>query len=487
MISLRLGSQQSALQDMKRAELYELKNSRKVNVTCELHVRKRPSGQDYKVVAIHPNRTVIFSSEYDYQVSVSVHSISVQIFKKNSLQDTTTLQKSRLQLAPDVWIAYNLNIKNLSVTANDTQTYELDLFYPKRNISASAWYSMTENIFDSDVAFKWTKDEKSVSENNDYDYRDEHEEPPQSTQHRHVRLALNWSNEPLNALGKANQSVLLTLRHPSFAKDVTFSGSYYRSLVEFLNTKLVVNYCDDPEHLLTVQGLIKDQAPTSGHQNYTIILFGQHEVSELNLDVLASIGARPNVYETANYGKYKRGYLPLQEGFLVGSVNLNTNEVNYHKTTPYKTVRLYLHSDGQYPTYTLNGTVEDSPDLNSTGQFYVNIDDKFVRLEVNMTPDGTQNLQLYGSIPDARSASFELWRYYEDIRIIDITYYMRMNHSRLVTSQLVWRPRMKAEIKVMSRLGNLFPYFQFAISFRRNSEEWRPTSTTHFRKISISG
>ena len=101
---------------------------------------------------------------------------------------------------------------------------------------------------------------------------------------------------------------------------------------------------------------------------------------------------------------------------------------------------------------------EDSPDINSTSKFYLNFNEKLVRLEVNMTPDASQNLQMIGTIPDARSSSFDLWRDYEDIRVVDIAYYMRMNHSRLVTSQLFWRPKIKTEVKVNFEQ---FSYFYF--------------------------
>lgn len=98
--------------------------------------------------------------------------------------------------------------------------------------------------------------------------------------------------------------------------------------------------------------------------------------------------------------------------------------------------------------YRINGSLENSPDLNSTGRFYLNINDRLIRLDVNMTPDASQNLRMYGTVADSRSASFDLWRDYEDIRVVDIAYYLRMNHSRLITSQLIWRPNMKSEIKV---------------------------------------
>lgn len=111
-------------------------------------------------------------------------------------------------------------------------------------------------------------------------------------------------------------------------------------------------------------------------------------------------------------------------------------------------MRVWGKAAGHFPVYYINGSFEDSPDMNSTGRFYLNIADKFIQLNINMTPDASQNLRMLGTIPDARSASFDLWRDYEDIRVVDVAYYLRMNHSRLVTSQLIWRPKIKAEIKV---------------------------------------
>lgn len=78
---------------MKRAEVFDLKNSNLFNITGEFHLRSTITGQDYKIVAIHPNRTVVFTSDYDFQ-------------------EKTTKTTSKLQLAQDVWISYNLMVEN---------------------------------------------------------------------------------------------------------------------------------------------------------------------------------------------------------------------------------------------------------------------------------------------------------------------------------------------------------------------------------------
>lgn len=118
------------------------------------------------------------------------------------------------------------------------------------------------------------------------------------------------------------------------------------------------------------------------------------------------------------------------------------------KTSPHKVTKFWSKAGGKYPMYSMNATLEDSPDSDMVGNFMINFDDKIVKLDLNLTPDASQNLRLLGIIPDARSASFDLWRDYDDIHVVDIASYIRMNHSRLVSSKMIWRPKMKSDIKL---------------------------------------
>lgn len=66
---------------------------------------------------------------------------------------------------------------------------------------------------------------------------------------------------------------------------------------------------------------------------------------------------------------------------------------------------------------------------------------------VNYTPDAVQSLRMYGRIPDARNAMFNIWRTYEeDFSVSDVSFYLKLNHSRLVTSTFRWRPELKSDI-----------------------------------------
>jgi hypothetical protein len=62
--------------------------------------------------------------------------------------------------------------------------------------------------------------------------------------------------------------------------------------------------------------------------------------------------------------------------------------------------------------------------------------------------DAAESFNMYGKVPDVRNVVFNIWRDYEEIRISDVSFYLRLNHSRLVTSKFKWRPEIKTEIMV---------------------------------------
>jgi hypothetical protein len=290
------------LQDFKRAEVFELRKSAQYNITGELHIRTTDTGQEYKIIAIHPNRTVIWSSDYDYK-------------------DVTTTQRSKLELSPTVWLGYNFQLQNLTTPTNESQVFSMELTYPKRNLSTEGWYSVTEKSFDSDISFKWTHTEPK----SDYDSSEE-KEPEQKV----MRAAIKWTDEPSEGLHTANQKTLISLRHPSFERDITLQGNYHRNPLELFSTKILVEYAEDPMHLLTFGATLKDLSSMMGHRNYTLGFFGNHEASELELEASGSVSVKPGLYEGWSSGKYKRGYLPLQEGSVVSFLNLHDKEIFYN-------------------------------------------------------------------------------------------------------------------------------------------------------------
>lgn len=78
-------------------------------------------------------------------------------------------------------------------------------------------------------------------------------------------------------------------------------------------------------------------------------------------------------------------------------------------------------------------------------------------------------MHIYGNIPDARSSYFDIWRDYEEIRISDVSYFLRLNHSRLVVSSLRWRPDLKQDIRNGIRAVSIGLYNDVI----QNTNDWK--------------
>lgn len=50
-------------------------------------------------------------------------------------------------------------------------------------------------------------------------------------------------------------------------------------------------------------------------------------------------------------------------------------------------------------------------------------------------------------IVDTRSAKLNAWRNFDDVTTVDLASYIRLNHSRLLTSSILWRPNIFSEVK----------------------------------------
>ncbi|XP_064556915.1 uncharacterized protein Apoltp [Drosophila montana] len=415
--------------DIKHIEVFELRNTKNFNLTGELHVLTTLSAQEFKVVAIHPNRAVVLTTRYE--------DVNPQVVK----------QHTKIELSETAWIGYNLELGNFSTNGNESQRFALELFYPKRNLSTSGWYYLTDKNFNADLALKWAGTGR-------------YEES------RNIRSSFHWKAEPLRKGDRDHQTFGWTVAHPYLEKDIDCRAIYYRGLQDLLRAHLTINYSDSPAQLITLGAQLRDLYHELGHTNYTFKLYGYHPASELDVELNGTLAARPSYYKTESTAHYKRDYSPMYGKFLA-LLDLNKREVEYERRSPYKTVRLWLLPISQYPVYGLNATIWDTPDTNHTGYVYVNVADRKARMDFNLTEDASQNLQMVGYIPDTRSGYLDIWRNYEEIRIIDVSSYLKMNHSRLITGRFHWRPSIKNELRdKINGVGNsIYNSFSDGIDF----------------------
>lgn len=267
------------------------------------------NGQEYKLIAIHPNRTIVISSDFTIEEDVTNH-------------------KSKIELAPQIWLGYDLRIQNFTNSDNDTQKFKFELTYPTRNLTAKGWYSVTDDVFDTDVSLEWTK--KTINpisgDQSSTEYNDEvFEEDPKT-----MRAGFHWKAHELQGDDIDNQTAIFVIKHPSFERDVTFTGSYYRSTVDVLNLGFMLEYTEDPDHLVKFAAQMRNLTKESSTKSYQLTLNGMHEISELALDFDGTLEFKPKLYELNSKGSYKRSYISLQEMEMNGLLDIEEKKVKFY-------------------------------------------------------------------------------------------------------------------------------------------------------------
>lgn len=277
------------------------------NITGEFVIEIKDTEQNYKLIAIHPNRTIMWTSNY------------------KSL-DTETHHSSKIELAPAIWLAYDFEFKNTTRTDEEGQEVKFELFYPTRRIIVGGNYSLKSHALDTDVMIKWNKREEVVGDENS---QEENFEESLEEEFKSINGVFQWKDLTEES-NDNHQSVLFALKHPKFERDVTLIGRYFKDKNTLSKVEIDVDYTQDEDHHAKFSAELKDLSETVGYKNYSINVKGNHEASNLNLFFDGSIGLQPSLYKAEALASYKRSYLPEQELELIGFFNADNKEIKYY-------------------------------------------------------------------------------------------------------------------------------------------------------------
>nr|XP_012235380.1 PREDICTED: uncharacterized protein LOC105679739 [Linepithema humile] len=394
--------------EFKHVNVYRLDNSSAFNIAAESRIRTTHTGQHIQLKAMHSNRTIQLRTDY---------LVLPGEFDQNAW----------LGVSEDAWISYHVNILNKTTEDMDNQFLILSLSYPRRNFTLDGSYKITNDEVNSEADLQWQRDDEKS---------------------RTVGAAFNWTNLTAT-LTENQQQAVLTFRHPTFEKNVTFKGVLRkRDAKDLINVVFAADYSTDENKLLTLSALLRDESDAS-KTRYLYKIAGKHISTKMDLDVEGFVHRQEYVlFETVNHARYQRGYMPSETGELIGRINRESREMMFRRTN---NEAIKYFEIGYYPSpsrYVVNGSAINTPEkLNTTGLFFLDPSEKLIWMMVNYTPDATVSLRMHGFIPDARNARFNIWRTYDDdLTISDVAFYLKLNHSRLVTSTLRWRPELKSDI-----------------------------------------
>ncbi|XP_034937258.1 uncharacterized protein Apoltp [Chelonus insularis] len=413
--------------EQKRINIYRLDNSSIFNVAGQSQVRTFHEGQEIQLKAEHLNKTVQLNTDYRVLPGEFDHNCWVK-------------------LAEGAWASYNLNIINKTTEEIENQFLTFNLAYPWRNITVDGSYSISLREFNTEGNLSWKKTyNKSDPSTLDYYYDEE------LYKTRQIGAAFNWTNLSERNDTVDKQVATLSFKHPSLEKDASIAGYLNKrnNNTTMLNATVIVDYSENPDKLVELVTIIKDESVDPNYVRYSYFISGKHPRTRLDLDVSGYIEKNTiRFIKTDHQAVFRRSYFPGAIGKFLVRFDANNYQTEYHRESTDLTKHLDI---SYYPTdvaYIVNGSVIDtSRELNATGVLYFNYPEKLTWLMLNYTPDSVESLRMYGNIPDARNGVFDVWRTYErNLIISDISFYLRLNHSRLVTSTLKWRPELKSDL-----------------------------------------
>uniref|UniRef100_W8B060 Vitellogenin n=1 Tax=Ceratitis capitata TaxID=7213 RepID=W8B060_CERCA len=399
--------------NVKHAEIFDLHNQTKFNLTWELYDSTSGSEKEFKLVAIHPNRTVILTTNYDKS----------SIYKIN--------HRTKLELSDAAWIGYRIVFGKSNKNKNDARNLLAELSYPKRKLTVDGYYVTSADVFTSNMTFSW-----SAALNNNT---------------KVVRTSLLWRIEPLSQNDRDNQTIIFSLGHELLEKDLLIKGNLYRGIKDIIKANVHIDYSYDPQNLIEVNALLTDLSSRNDYTKYAVKFVAYHKASQINAQYNGSANHSPLLFKIESNSLYQRDYFQEKVGAFLILLDLNQKEVAYTRKSPYRTVHLWLQPHLSYPVYGMNATFLNTPDDNNSGFVYVDIHNKIAKAYFNLTEDGVHNLHMLGYIPDSRHSYIDIWRNYEEVYIVDVTSYLNLNHSRQISGRLHWRPKIKSELKEKAR------------------------------------
>lgn len=296
-------------QNKRHLEIFDLSKDNRFNITGEFTVEINDENQNYKLVAIHPNKTIVWVSDY-------------------SSLETRTYQSSKLELAPNVWLGYNVEILNHTKEEVESQEVKAKLSYPARDVSVGGLYTLKDDSFSTDLKVKWLKNDVEEGE---------------TPEEKVIESSLQWQDHKLSEKNEDHQSLLLGLKHPSFDKDLTINGSYYRDAMKSAKVEVDYVYTEDEDHHAKFTAEVKNWSEELGYKNYTVSAFASHPASSLNLLYDASVGLKPNYYRIEATGLYKISYLAEMELDMVSFIDVDKKEIKFYVSSSenFKSLKLF--------------------------------------------------------------------------------------------------------------------------------------------------
>ncbi|CAL8109862.1 unnamed protein product [Orchesella dallaii] len=415
-------------------ELYSLANATHHRIEGEMEIATNFTGKRLAIHGTHPSRKVHFITDYNLQ--------------ERQLGHTTNFRWNE-----ESWLGYKLAVMNKTQDGATDHGLSLAVTYPLRILHLDSGYTFNGN------ELKW-KTELNLNGSKSEDK---------------VVAEVALSAEPRNKNDTIVGKAVATVKHPALAHDMIAAGelamvgltasssSPGRGRIDGIFS---LEYSDDPTERLILNWdakldfheIVYGRRRESG-SSYTSSRLPYWELStnsrlyhlatNLDLKALYSTHHSPHELSIITLIDFKNSVKNAnQESKISFELLKESKKASIQMSDPEGYALFSGQLTGQYPHFVVNGEsnvtgIMPSPQAN----FSVDFGKPYFTLYTVHGKDLTDGVFAKGGVVDSRNAIFDVSESYDNFRFSDVNFYLRLNHSRLITSKLNWRPQLFSEIK----------------------------------------
>ncbi|CAH1394070.1 unnamed protein product [Nezara viridula] len=383
--------------DLKRIELYKLSNVSTFNITGEIEVKKNVLERNVTFRIIHAKRKVVLDTIYD---------------GKNVFIST-----ANFTLRPSIWGACGFNVYTKELIPG--KTIEFIIAYPRRYFSLKGNYEYTDDLLTTEITLL----------------------PNRNKSPTQITGGVYYIRDP----DENSQNISFILAHPSFHKNLTLIARHMKSDKFPLKFDLDFEYSSDINKKLTFNSFVENKT-TTPIIHYEYNAHGDHPASRLRLTSFGYLKLSNKMVDFRENVTYKRSYVPLSFWFNGLKVDVNHKMFELERNSLRELSYVYGKYSKDKTKHIINGVLLNGKDTKISGEYMLDIANSLTELDVNLTADASEKLSMKGSHRESRHSVLDIWRSYDDLFVSDLHFSTNLNHSRLLTSYLIWRPEIQSDI-----------------------------------------
>ncbi|CAG7726200.1 unnamed protein product [Allacma fusca] len=385
-------------------EVYDLLQRDFNRLRLEVKIDTDFNARTITVIGAHPSRKLELITNYEFL-------------------DHKFLHNCRFNWNPESWIGYNLDISNLTTSGKVEHKGSLKLTYPIREITLGSSY------LEQGRSIKLTTELNPNSK--------------KSTRKLVGILSLQEEGRPSEQL---TRRMNLIIKHPSLSQDILTSGEIRFVKGESMEGKLSLDYSGDANRKVTLLMKALPQLYTDAQWNLTTDVRLQHSATNFDLRALHTNRHSSQELSIITLIDLKNREKLPQKTKIAFELFKELRKLYIMVETPDDQFSVTANVTGHNPRFQAQAEARGRETI-CNAALNLDLNKPYYDLSILHGPGLIDGIFSEGGVVDSRNLKWDISEAYDNYRFSDVNFFLRLNHSRLITSRLKWRPDLLDDLE----------------------------------------